>query len=136
MAVEWVDTTRSRPGIEGDIIGLTRIAGKRIFLDWLCQHMSIFSHNVEEVTVQVHRMHHHRISAYKSDVNGLPMFDIDWLSIGKALAIEDIVAVHGTNELRILYIGMNGLMSLGRTRAWVHDDSSVEATGNLLNIII
>ena len=47
--------------------------------------MPIFSDDVEEVTMQVHRVYRHGICANQSDMKGLSMPDADRLSAGKAL---------------------------------------------------
>src|SRR5205807_7269951 len=51
VAVEGVDTAGRCPGVEGEIIGLAGSHRDRILLDRLCQHMPIFSDDVEEVTM-------------------------------------------------------------------------------------
>src|SRR5260370_28352097 len=111
MAVEWIDAARYCPGVEREIICLTRIDRERIFLNRLRQHMAIFCNDVEEVPVQVHRGRHHRIGTDEADVDSLTMLDQDRLGIGATLAVNHIPAAgHSAYELGVLDIGLNGLL--------------------------
>jgi len=135
--VEWVDASRSCPGIEGDIVCFARGDLYRVLLDWLGQHVPILSDDVEGVPMQVHWVHHHGIRTDEPDVDGLAVLDHNWLCIREALAVDHIVATrHGTNELGVFHIGMYGLLRLGSARAGIHDEGTIEAARKLGQVIV
>src|SRR5579859_5557993 len=97
--------------------------------------MSIFGNDIEEGAMQVHRVHH-LTSAIHPDMDNLAVFDQDWLCVREALAVNDVVPTHFTDEHGILHIGLYLLLILGSTGTWVHDKGSIETARNLREIIV
>src|SRR5436309_80233 len=127
--MERIDATGVSPGVEGQVIRLARSKLDGIFLERLRQHMPIFGHDGEGMSMYMHGVHHRRIRTNQADMNGLAVLDHDRLGIRKALAVDDKPATgHHAHEFSILHVGMNSLLCLCSSWAWVHNECSVEAT--------
>src|SRR5579885_679274 len=81
MTVEWVDTARSCPGGERQIVGATRHHRDGIKLLRPGQEMTVFGHQVHGMAMQMHRMHHRDIGPKQAQVDRLAVAYLDGLSI-------------------------------------------------------
>src|SRR5439155_5413638 len=69
-------------------------------------------------------------------MNCLTMLDHNWLCIRKTLPIDDIIATKFTDEFCVLYVSMNSLLSLSASRTRIYDESAIETSWYLGEVII
>src|SRR5581483_7722960 len=137
MAVERIDASRRGPGSEHQIIGFTWGHLHRILLHRLWNCMTIFGHNAEGMSMQMHRVHRRCVSANQAHMHCLSVFDIDGLGIRETLAVDHIIVLrHGADKLGYIDISVNSLGCLGSSRTWINNKGTVEATHDLRHIVI
>src|SRR5438552_18217562 len=99
--------------------------------------MSILSHHIIGVSMDVHGMHHCCIRTKHADMNGLTMLHQNRLCIRKTLTIDRVItARHGTDKLGIFGISVNCLLRLGGARTRIYNESSVHTTSYLFQVIV
>src|SRR5436309_16109536 len=98
--------------------------------------MSILSHYLKGMSMQVYRVHLNGIDPNEANMNGLAVFNQYWLSIREAFAIDRVETAHHASKFGIFDITMDSTRRFRGSWPRINQEGSEEPIGFLFHIVI